>query len=257
MRSADDITRVQIHVAQGQSDYEIARRTGIPRSTVQRWRSAGPPTRGLETGVGRCESCGQPTHRSEDLPGGPYAYLLGQYLGDGTIYRTGRDAKGRTLRISSDAIYPALIRECCIAIGQVRGRRPTVRVHTDRRMVDLVSSWKGWPCLFPQHGPGRKHSRDIVLVDWQSRIVDAYPGPFLRGLIHSDGWRGLNKVHVKGRDYAYPRYQFSNRSDDIRQLFTYACDLVGIAWRPWGRYHISVAQKDAVALLDEFVGPKR
>ena len=228
MRSADDITRVQIHVAQGQSDYEIARRTGIPRSTVQRWRSAGPPTRGLETGVGRCESCGQPTHRSEDLPGGPYAYLLGQYLGDGTIYRTGRDAKGRTLRISSDAIYPA-----------------------------LMSSWKGWPCLFPQRGPGRKHSRDIVLVDWQSRIVDAYPGPFLRGLIHSDGWRGLNKVHVKGRDYAYPRYQFSNRSDDIRQLFTYACDLVGIAWRPWGRYHISVARMDAVALLDEFVGPKQ
>ena len=39
------------------------------------------------------------------------------------------------------------------------------------------------------------------------------------GLIHSDGWaRGVNKVHVKGRDYEYPRYQFSNRSDDIRRF---------------------------------------
>jgi hypothetical protein len=75
-------------------------------------------------------------------------------------------------------------------------------------------------------------------------------------LIHSDGWRGTNKVHAKGRDYEYPRYQFSNRSDDIRRLFTYACDLLGIAWRPWGKYHISVARRDAVALLDEFVGPK-
>jgi hypothetical protein len=62
---------------------------------------------------------------------------------------------------------------------------------------------------------------------------------------------------VKGRDYAYPRYQFSNRSDDIRRLFTYACDLLGIAWRPWSRYHISVAQRDAVRVLDRFVGPKR
>lgn len=64
-------------------------------------------------------------------------------------------------------------------------------------------------------------------------------------------------MHVKGRTYEYPRYQFSNRSDDIRQPFTYACDLVGVAWRPWGRYHISVARRDAVLRLDEFVGPKR
>jgi hypothetical protein len=199
----------------------------------------------------------RPAPRVEDVPGGPYAYLLGQYLGDGTIYATGRGRRGYTLRISSDALYPGLIRECCVAIGQVRGRRPTLRRHTDKRMVDIVSSWRGWPYLLPQHGPGRKHSRRIVLKDWQRTIVMAYPAPFLRGLIHSDGWRGLNRVHVKGRDYAYPRYQFSNRSDDIRQLFTYACDLAGIEWRPWGRWHISVARRDAVALLDEFVGPKR
>jgi hypothetical protein len=45
---------------------------------------------------------------------------------------------------------------------------------------------------------------------------------------------GLNHVTVKGRDYAYPRYQFSNRSDDIRALFTYAWDLVGIEWASLG-----------------------
>ncbi len=50
--------------------------------------------------------------------------------------------------------------------------------------------------------------------------------------------------------------EISNRSDDIRQLFTETCDLMGIAWRPWGRWHISVARRDAVALLDEHVGPK-
>jgi hypothetical protein len=59
-----------------------------------------------------------------------------------------------------------------------------------------------------------------------------------------------------GRAYAYPRYQFSNRSDDIRTLFTDACDFLGVAWRPWGRYHVSVARREAVALLDRYVGLK-
>jgi hypothetical protein len=257
-RPPADVRKVDLLSAHGVSDYEVARRTGVPRSTVQRWRRVGPPTRqraAADHGE-RCPACGQPHQEVHDLPGGPYAYLLGQYLGDGTIYGTGRGARGRTLRISSDAAYPGIIRECWVVVGQLRGRRPTLRVHTDRRMVDIVSSWTAWPCLIPQHGPGRKHSRAIELAPWQRAIVEAYPGPFLRGLIHSDGWRGVNRVHVKGRTYEYPRYQFSNRSDDIRQLFTYACDLVGVAWRPWGKYHISVARRDAVLLLDQFVGPK-
>lgn len=94
-------------------------------------------------------------------------------------------------------------------------------------------------------------------MPWQRAILASQSGPFLRGLIHSDGWRGLNRIRVKGHDYAYPRYQFSNRSDDIRALFTDACDRLGIAWRPWTRFHISVARRDAVARLDECVGPQR
>jgi hypothetical protein len=63
-------------------------------------------------------------------------------------------------------------------------------------------------------------------------------------------------VHVKGKDYAYPRYQFSNRSDDIRRLFTDTCDKLGVEWRPWTRFHVSVAKRSSVALLDSFIGPK-
>lgn len=84
----------------------------------------------------------------------------------------------------------------------------------------------------------------------------ADPECLLRGLIHSDGWRGLNRVKVKGRWYAYPRYQFSNRSDDIR-TFTDTCDLLGVLWRPWGRYHVSVARRVTVAHPASFTGPKR
>jgi hypothetical protein len=59
-------------------------------------------------------------------------------------------------------------------------------------------------------------------------VEEATPA-FLRGLIHTDGWRGVNRVRVKGRWYAYPRYQFSSRSDDIRRLFTDGCERVGVA----------------------------
>lgn len=121
----------------------------------------------------------------------------------------------------------------------------------------LTSYWRAWLCLFPQHAPGRKHARRILLEPWQETLIERATPAFLRGLIHTDGWRGQNKVHVKGRGYSYPRYQFSNRSDDIRRLFTDACDRMGVDWRPWGRYHVSVARRDAVARLDTWIGPKR
>jgi hypothetical protein len=123
--------------------------------------------------------------------------------------------------------------------------------------VNVDSHWINWPDALPQHGPGRKHVRPIALVGWQQEIVDAQPGLFLRGLIHSDGWRGTNRVTVKGRTYEYPRYQFSNRSDDIRRLFCHACERLGVEWRPWTRFHISVAKRESVRILDEHVGPKR
>jgi hypothetical protein len=252
-RDSAEISRAMALVAEGLSDYEAARRTGIPRSMILNWRRGKVPGPPGEAGPA-CGTCGAPEHDLTGLPSVPYAYLFGQYLGDGTVCRVGTSL---CLRIASDAQYTGIIGECCEAITSVRGRNPYVRYHSDKRLATINSYWRAWACLFPQHGRGRKHRRTIALAGWQVEIVEAQPGQFLRGLIHSDGWRGLNKVHVKGRDYAYPRYQFSNRSDDIRQLFTYACDLVGVAWRPWGRYHISVARRDAVAMLDEFVGPKR
>lgn len=97
-----------------------------------------------------------------------------------------------------------------------------------------------------------------MLAAWQRDVVRAYPQALLRGLIHSDGSRHLNTVHSPaGRAYAYPRYEFSNRSEDIRRIFTHACDLLGIQWRSTNRWNISVARRESVARMDEFVGPKR
>jgi len=79
-------------------------------------------------------------------------------------------------------------------------------------------------------------------------------------IIHSDGWRGTNwttrTVGGTTKKYTYPRYQFSNRSADIRGIFTGALDRLGIAWRQSNQWTISVARREAVAALDAFVGPK-
>ena len=56
--------------------------------------------------------------------------------------------------------------------------------------------------------------------------------------------------------YRYPRYEFTNRSEDIRRLCTDALDRLGIAWRPNGALRISVNRREAVAALDAHVGPK-
>jgi hypothetical protein len=51
--------------------------------------------------------------------------------------------------------------------------------------TSVVSYWKHWPWLFPQHGPGPKHQRRIDLADWQREIVAEHPDPFVRGLFAS------------------------------------------------------------------------
>ena len=89
-------------------------------------------------------------------------------------------------------------------------------------------------------------------------LVERYPHEFVKGLLTSDGCRATNRVKSPaGRSYAYPRYFFSNRSAQIRELFMYGCWLIGVECRQNNRWNISVAKRASVALLDEFVGPKR
>ena len=200
-----------------------------------------------------CDGFRFPIPRASDHA---YAYLLGLYLGDGYI-ATG--PKGvYHLRIYLDRAYPVIIAECVAAISilapenQVSVGRPPIS------LMDIPGAFsRHWPCFFPQHGPGTKHTRHIVLEDWQQEIAGLHPWRFLRGLIHSDGYRGLNTIKHPKQTYAYPRYQFSNRSKDIRDLFCHYCDLVGVEWRQMNRWTISVARRDSVALMDRHIGPKR
>jgi hypothetical protein len=106
--------------------------------------------------------------------------------------------------------------------------------------------------MFPQHGPGPKHERAIRLVSWQEQVLERYPGALLRGLVHSDGCRVMNRVN----GYAYPRYQFSNRSDDIRGIFGRTCDLLEVDWKVSNKVTISVSTRSSVEKLDRIIGSK-
>jgi hypothetical protein len=52
-------------------------------------------------------------------------------------------------------------------------------------------------------------------------------------------------------------YFFANESADILTIMGTALDRVGVAWRLNRPNSISVARRDAVALMDQHVGPKR
>jgi hypothetical protein len=256
-RSGDEVAGVVDLITEGLDDRAICDRTGIPIGTIRTWRRGQVPRRAIPAlaGLPSCDHCGERAHDYDALPVTAYAYLLGMYLGDGCIYRSRNGMC--VLKVSLDAAYPGIVTSAREAIVAVRGGGlPHAARDKHCACIVITSYWRAWSCLFPQHGRGRKHQRPIELVDWQRALVDAAPEAFLRALMHTDGWRGLNRVRTKGRDYAYPRYQFSNRSADIRRLFTDVCDQLGVAWRPWGRSHISVAHRDAVATLDRFIGPK-
>jgi hypothetical protein len=85
--------------------------------------------------------------------------------------------------------------------------------------------------------------------------VARYPEEFVRGLIHSDGRRTINRFRTtlpSGRvaEYAYARYFFSNLSTDIRGLFCTTCDRLGVRWTLSNPRNVSVAHRPSVARLD-------
>jgi hypothetical protein len=103
---------------------------------------------------------------------------LGLYLGDGYIASHPRGVY--RLRICCANVYPELIERCEQAMGTITATKVS-RVRCIG-CTEVASFSKHWPCLFPQHGPGRKHERRIDLAPWQQELVDLDPRPLVRGL---------------------------------------------------------------------------
>lgn len=253
--SSDDVVAAALErAAAGASKAAIARELGVARSTVRGWLNGEQRSLACRDSRGRAQRCDGGCVVPEALDGQNYAYLLGQYLGDGCISAVKRSFR---LRLTCCDEYPGIMDECEQAIRAVR---PEAHVHRQRRIgcTDISNSWHHWPCLLPHGAGGVKHRRVVFLADWQREFaIVEHPEGLVRGLIHSDGWRGTNRVRgANGSTYEYPRYMFSNRSREIRQFFVDGCDRLGVETRQMNAWTVSVAKRSSVAMLDRFVGAK-
>jgi len=235
----------------GLVDRDNAEIFGVAVNTIRRWRHVyqrlGLPRAPYDPSR-LCPRCGDRDLLDEQA----YAHLLGWYLGDGSLALLRRGVY--VLQVDTDNAYPGLMDEIEQSMRRVK---PGGSVHrTARKGCKAIKmQWKHWPCVFPQHGPGRKHNRKIALEDWQQEIVDRQSGPLLRGLFHSDGSRFVNRVHavtLAGRqEYEYIRYYFAislvtslksvvlpwiawGFAGDTRDLTTWPCPAKR-RWRRWTR----------------------
>jgi hypothetical protein len=234
---------LELHAA-GNSISTVSAQLGISRAAIRDW--IGDPARALSR-----QDCPAPPGSTAE-----YAALFGFYLGDGCI---SANRGAYAMRIACDPAWPGVVGDVNRCILKVHPERRTYLVHAAGVIV-VQSYWKHWPCLFPQHGPGRKHERTLTMAEWQWAIVQDHPADFLRGLFHSDGCRVNNwatrTVAGRKKRYDYPRWQFVNESAEIMRWCGEALDLVGIAWRQTSRRTLSVSRRDAVAELDALIGVK-
>lgn len=250
-RPEEEFWNAKALLEEGAGTFKVARLTGIPRSTLRYWTKLEQPPRGNHKES--YDGWRPPSEAAAD-----YSYLLGLYLGDGCLIEPGGNPR---LVIVLDEKYQGIIGAAESAIRAVVPGTRVCRHHSPGAAI-VAASHGAWYAAFPQHGPGRKHRRAITLTDWQSGLCSEHPRELIRGLVHSDGSRVINRFKTKlpsGRvaEYAYVRYFFTNYSEDIRRIFCEHCELLGIRWTQSSFKNISVAHRDSVAILDEFVGPKR
>ena len=185
MRTIEEIKEILGLKENGCNHCQIARKTGIPRTTVKdichRYGDLFGLEKVLQTKEKRTKWCRFEPQR-DIADNSLYSYLLGMYLGDGCISRATRCEK---LRIVLDEKYPCIINETKRAIaGLVTNKVGEVK---RKGCVEVFSYSQRWSSFFPQHGKGKKHQRKIELTGWQWGIVENSPQKMLRGLLHSDG----------------------------------------------------------------------
>jgi hypothetical protein len=142
----------------GAKNADVARQLNAPKGKISYWKHMDRAKRGECPGKHdqRCPRC-----HGRELDQAAYSYLLGLYLGNGYIsHYSGHRAPN--LMIACGDTWPGLME---LTEGAMRKVFPDNRVCRVRRTgchnVKVYS--KHLECLFPQHGPGKKHQRRIAL----------------------------------------------------------------------------------------------
>lgn len=232
----------------GLNNTEIAKVTGVPRKTIVDWFA-----KGQEYVVKSSRTLNDIIEelKRDSTMRLAYSYVLGLYLGDGYINKFPRTYR---LRVALDKKYPKLNE---YAAGKMRQLLP----HNDVGIVNFpthinISVYsKDLAMMFPQHGVGKKHSRNVSLQTWQHALLDDVQ--FLKGLFHSDGCFYRETINEK---YTYERFCFSNMSRDIQRMFQAACQRHGIDFDVTiGKTNAMitrVSKKDHVRKMKQMIGTK-
>lgn len=249
----------QIHTARdsGQSKRSVAVSLGLSYNTVRSWWNK--EARVAQSAEAVELKSIQYRFESDRGYQEAYSYLLGIYLGDGYINLVSAQYQVYQLRIEQHSKYVGLVQEHVSALAVLFPTNiVTAFPWRNRNSTTISVTSKNIPAMFPQFGPGKKHTRVIQLEGWQHRIVSEHPWQFLRGLYQSDGCRYIHRQH----GYEYVKYNFTNRSVDIINLFCAICDSVGIQYTIYHRiapidiWTVTIGKRADVALCDQHLGPK-
>lgn len=188
---------------------QISNQIGVSRSTLRDWFSEG------KRYIPKKAECRNDDffRRFEDSKEvrEAYYYILGQYLGDGCISPNSRTYR---LRISATIKYANIITTIKKSLQLILPHNSIYETVSNGCTAVTINS-NSLPEIFPQHGIGRKHEREIKLVEWQLKYLEENSKHLARGLFHSDGCRYAFSKDNLDRCF----YSFVNCSTDIHQIY--------------------------------------
>ncbi len=230
-----DLLNARQRIEDGESVRSVAQSLGVHHSLLQYYQKQDWQKKNL---VKR-------TPIDVDLWKQHYSYALGLYLGDGHISLV---RKTYRLRITLDSIYPKVINMAIESLEYLLpDNKVTVHKITNSRAINVTVFSNRLPKLFPQHGEGVKHNRDVSLKQWQINIIDHQP--FIRGLMHSDGSRYIRTV---GK-YQYASYNFTNVSHNIAATCCWALRALNVDFkivRNGPKIRVNIDKRRSVGILD-------
>lgn len=265
----DTYNKVMELYSTGSKIHEIIELTGLSRNCISGWVRKVSGKRYVEldrSGYGAKMASGYDPieylvklnpHIHNELRYELYSYILGMYLGDGTITKYPRTKR---LVISLDVKYPKLVDDVAESISILMGKNPTLINGTNNGKPSYVNV-AIYNCnlgiLFPHEGSGPKHLRKIQLSKWQLDIIDHRA--LLRGLIMSDGSFCIRRSTNR------ELYNFTNCSDDISDIvkdcltkfnITFNHRIVNNTNSSSRVNRIEISHRSSVEKLKELIGTK-
>lgn len=230
------IDNIITEIENGNSKLSLSKKYNIPRGTINYWCK------------NKDKNISEKPIDILDLDSISYSYILGVYLGDGHINKMLRTYR---LRFFLDSRQDLVIEECVKHLKILFPSNSVNVISTKYNYVIITLYSNNIPYIFPQHGKGEKYKRKIKLNDKQKKIIKY--NQLMKGLFHSDGsyFIALSK---------YPRYQFTNKSKDLIDLFG-KCLIKNnitpkIRKRKNGIYDIQIQNKKDVSIMYKLVGEK-